>query len=264
MRKKVSFLPIAVMMFVVATVGFSSCLKDVGNITSEYGLPAVVVSSTSGTVLNVGGGNIKGYVSVPELDGKVSPGDYLYVALSVDWDNQKASSQYYCQASLLAYDPIDHDTIDIVSGPLLNDEEFNDSIVTCLNSAGEIGLNFVGDAHAHRYSFLMQIWHRAPSKQAYEYKLVCNPDSTVKDVNGDIYMFYLLANKAYPVQSGTLIDDTDLYGFDVSDFFALYGTPGKELKFNIKYIVGKNAQGQPIYKPIVSKYYSITIFEDGN
>ena len=252
MRKKIRFLPMVAMLVVLS---FSGCLDDVGNVTSVPDVPAVVVSISSGTILNTGS-NAYGLVSVPELAGRVVEGDYLYVSLKFDWDNQPVSSDFHSQASLLEYEKMEHAVVDISIGAL--DADFNDSIVGCTN------IDYVDNIATRRYSFLMKLWHLAPKNQDYEYQLVCNLDSTSKDTDGDnIYMLYLLANKVEPVRSGNLEDLLIPYGFDISSFVAR-GTPGNYLKFIIKYISGNDVHGNPVYgtfKPRQFDYFTILVPE---
>ena len=243
------------MVALLAALSLSSCLEDVGNVTSVPDIPAVVVSVSSGTILNTGS-NAYGLVYVPELAGRVVEGDYLYVTLKFDWDNQPVSSDYNCQASLLEYEKMEHAVVNISTGAL--DADFNDSIVGCTS------IDYIDNISVRRYNLLMRMWQRAPKNQDYEYQLVCNLDSISKDTNGDdIYSLYLLAKKVEPVRSGSFEDFIIPYGFDISKFVAR-GTQGDYLKLVIKYISGNDAHGNPVYeifKPRQLEYFTILVPE---
>ena len=258
MRKKISFMPL---MALLVVLGFSSCMNNAGNTLSVPWIPAVVVSTASGPILNTGFGKEGfGLVSVPDLEGKVSLGDYLYVSLTFDWDNQPVSSMFNCLASLQktpdAYEIIEHTALTVTNGDL--NLAFADSVVGCMING------YVDYPTRHQYSFMMQIGHKAPQNQEYEYQLVCNLDSVSKDTYGDrTYMLYLLAKKSEPIRIGNITNVNNYYGFDISGFVA-QGTPGKELKFNIKYIFGNDSKGNPvyrIYKPANADAFSIFVPE---
>ena len=149
---------------------------------------------------------------------------------------------------------MEHCAVDIIYGAL--DADFNDSIVGCAS------IDYVDHVAVHRYNLLMRLWQKAPKNQDYEYRLVCNLDSTLKDTNGDdIYALYLLANKVDPPRTGSPDDILIPYGFDISNFMAR-GIPGDYLKFIIKYISGNDALGNPVYeifKPRQSEYFTILV-----
>ncbi len=227
----------------------TSCLDNVGN-SQTFPIDNAVVQYSSYypgvTFLNTS----YGVVAAPELKNQgYSSGDCMFVAFTVDYDNQPSSS--YLTASGITKDTYKKIAktnifmLDAGSQVISNeiDALSEDSIKT-------VGL--VGSVPCIDNNLFMGFDQLDGESQNYEYTLVYS-GSLIDDVP----VLYVCAKKS-GTSSATPYGDFRYQAFDLTSFLFQYSDSENKFSFYLKYKTGVDAEGKNVYKSTTEKPITLT------
>jgi hypothetical protein len=230
---------------------FVACKNDHDEpVYTIYDEPAVVEQAGEQPVIRTAYGNY----AVPALAGlTVNPGDLLWVAFTVDMNNQP--SRELLTAQNFRYKAIDSTTVTIPA----NTAGFEAALADAYSDSIDAAIMY--NTCIDRMLFFA-FTQTATGDRTFEYELVCNPD--LETGSGNIPTLYIRSRAltaVAPQQESSSARKT-VFGFRMNEYISYYRekiSASGPVKFNLKYKIGTDRDGKDVYREFKSNPLSWNI-----
>ncbi|MDR1720001.1 MAG: hypothetical protein LBR67_07810 [Dysgonamonadaceae bacterium] len=249
MKPKVSFI-VSAMVMVIAFTGLTSCLTEGGNTSSYDGIPSYV--QPYGILENnVLVGATRVYAPWLETQTGILSGDYVVASFTIDFDNQPAGADYYTAELYQIWEsPVSY--LFSTSGQLYQ-----------LSTNSTVNVEPYSLLLLNRKMFVT-IEEYAPEDREFDYRIVCNTDSTKNGIPS-VYIQSTVLTEG----SGADITYQSFRTFDmsalISSEFAKQETIDQvsctTVQFNLYYQT-VNTNGEVVYKASARNPWTITHVND--